>query len=173
MHSPGGPGWNQTTTGPDSLTTPPQSKNYGGFNEEIFVLYDLIPRVAIAWENDAHQGGFTPKKVSGQPPSTRSFAVTSTDAALRLQIRPLEPETGVWSIVCFLVDRYQRRRGIAATLLAAAVKHAFARGAGAIEAYPHRANATDYMGSVPLYESAGFKRARDANKRAIYRLNAR
>jgi len=87
--------------------------------------------------------------------------------------RPLEPESGVWSIVCFLVDRYQRRRGIAATLLAAAVKHAFARGAGAIEAYPHRANATDYMGSVPLYESAGFKRARDANKRAIYRLNAR
>jgi hypothetical protein len=27
----------------------------------------------------------------------------------------------------------------------------------------------DYMGSVPLYESAGFSRLRDANKRAIYR----
>ena len=63
----GGPGWNQKTTGPDSLTTPPQSKNYGGFNEELFVVYDLSPRIAIAWENDAHQGAFTPKKISGQP----------------------------------------------------------------------------------------------------------
>src|SRR5437868_5626465 len=62
--------------------------------------------------------------------------------------RPLEPETGVWSIVCFLVDRYQRRRGIAAKLLAAAMKHAFARGAAAIEAYPHRANAADYIGGI-------------------------
>ena len=87
--------------------------------------------------------------------------------------RPQTSETGVWSIVCFLVDRYARRRGLAAALLSAGLEHAFARGAAAVEAYPHRATNSDYMGSVPLYESAGFKRARDANKRAIYRLNAR
>ena len=89
------------------------------------------------------------------------------------QYRPLAPEAGVWSIVCFLVDRYARRRGLAATLLAAALEHAFARGAAAVEAYPHRANTSDYMGSLPLYEKAGFKHVRDANKRAIYRRSPR
>ena len=86
--------------------------------------------------------------------------------------RPQTPEPGVWSIVCFLVDRYARRRGLAAALLSAALKYAFARGAAAVEAYPHRANKSDYMGSEPLYEKAGFKRVRDAKKRAIYRRSA-
>jgi hypothetical protein len=54
-------------------------------------------------------------------------------------------------------------------LLEAAVAHSFARGAAAVEAYPHVGSADDYMGSVPLYEQAGFVRARDANKRAVYR----
>ena len=86
------------------------------------------------------------------------------------QYRPRTEERGIWSIVCFLVDRPAQRQGIAAALLNAATEHAFARGASAVEAYPHLANRADYMGSVPLYEKAGFKRLRDANKRAIYRL---
>jgi len=86
------------------------------------------------------------------------------------QYRPREEEGGVWSIVCFLVDRPAQRQGIAADLLKAATEHAFARGATAVEAYPHVANRADYMGCVPLYKKAGFKRLRDANKRAIYRL---
>ena len=86
------------------------------------------------------------------------------------QYRPRTEERSIWSIVCFLVDRPAQRQGIAAALLKAATEHAFARGAQAIEAYPSEANRADYMGSVPLYEKAGFKRLRDANKRAIYRL---
>jgi hypothetical protein len=43
------------------------------------------------------------------------------------------------------------------------------RGASAVEVYPHVSDPKDYMGSVPLYEDAGFVRVRDANKRAIYR----
>jgi GNAT superfamily N-acetyltransferase len=85
------------------------------------------------------------------------------------QYRPRDDDAGVWSIVCFVIDRPARGRGAAAALLEAAVEHAFARGASAVEAYPHEANADDYMGSVPLYEQAGFVRARDANKRAVYR----
>jgi ribosomal protein S18 acetylase RimI-like enzyme len=85
------------------------------------------------------------------------------------QYRPRDEEQGVWSIVCFAIDRYARRQGVAAALLDAAVRHAFARGATAVEAYPHVANGDDYMGCVQLYEQARFVRIRGANKRAVYR----
>ena len=89
------------------------------------------------------------------------------------QYRPRDDDEGVWSIVCFAIDRYSRRTGVAAALLDAAVEHAFARGASAVEAYPHVSDPADYMGSVELYERASFERVRDANKRAIYRRSAR
>ena len=85
------------------------------------------------------------------------------------QYRPRDADEGVWSIVCFTIDRHARRRGVAAALLDEAVRHAFACGASAVEGYPHVANDDDYMGCVPLYEDAGFLRVRDANKRAVYR----
>jgi GNAT superfamily N-acetyltransferase len=86
------------------------------------------------------------------------------------QYRPRDTDEGVWSIVCFTIDRYARRRGVAVALFDRAVEHAFAPAATAVEAYPHVANDDDYMGCVPLYEQAGFVRFRDANKRAVYRL---
>jgi GNAT superfamily N-acetyltransferase len=85
------------------------------------------------------------------------------------QYRPRDEDEGVWSIVCFTIDRPERGRGVAAALLGAAVDHALAHGATAVEAYPHVTGADDYMGSVRLYEQAGFARVRDANKRAVYR----
>ena len=86
------------------------------------------------------------------------------------QYRPHDgEEEGVWSVVCVTIDKPARRRGVAGSLVDAAVRHAFARGAAAVEAYPHVSDGRDYMGSVPLYERGGFVRARDANKRAIYR----
>lgn len=85
------------------------------------------------------------------------------------QYRPRDDDVGVWSIVCFTIDRSTRRRGVAGALLDGAVDHAFARGAAAVEAYPHVAHGEDYMGCVALYERAGFVRVRDANKRAVYR----
>lgn len=88
IHSPGGPGWNHETTGPDTLSTPPQSKNYGGLNEQLFAVYDLVARAAVVGEADAHQGNFTPKHAASDPTTTRSFSVASSDIALRLQTRP-------------------------------------------------------------------------------------
>jgi GNAT superfamily N-acetyltransferase len=85
------------------------------------------------------------------------------------QYRPRDEDRDVWSIVCFVVDRPVQRSGVAGALLDAAVAHAFARGASAVEAYPHVANGSDYMGGLELYRRAGFRKVRDANKRAVVR----
>jgi GNAT superfamily N-acetyltransferase len=86
------------------------------------------------------------------------------------QYRPREDEEGVWSITCFVIDKPVQRTGVATALLEAAVEHAFARGASSVEAYPHVSNGSDYMGGLVLYERAGFAKVRDANKRAIVRI---
>jgi GNAT superfamily N-acetyltransferase len=88
------------------------------------------------------------------------------------QYRPRESGGGdrVWSIVCFTIDKEARRQGVARALLDAAVGHAFAHGASSVEAYPHAVDPRDYMGHTELYRRAGFRHVRDANKRAIVRL---
>jgi GNAT superfamily N-acetyltransferase len=80
---------------------------------------------------------------------------------------PKDDDRGVWSLVCFYVDRRAKRQGVAAALLDAAVAHAFAHGASSVEAYPHEQG--DYMGSPALFEAAGFEVIRQAGKRAIVR----
>ena len=88
------------------------------------------------------------------------------------QYRPRDEGGGasVWSIVCFVIDKPVQRTGLATALLDAAVEYAFAHGATSVEAYPHVANGSDYMGGVALYERAGFAKVRDVNKRAIVRI---
>jgi ribosomal protein S18 acetylase RimI-like enzyme len=85
------------------------------------------------------------------------------------QLRPREEEDGVWSLVCFVVDRYAQRRGVAAALLEAAFEHARARGAAAVEAYPHVSDASNYMGHRELFAAGGFRVVREAGKRAVVR----
>ena len=79
-----------------------------------------------------------------------------------------EAEEGVWSIACFIVHPAARHRGVAKALLQAAVEHAVARGARAIEGYPH-ARRPDYMGSEEMFEAAGFRPVRAASVRTIMR----
>ncbi|GIW20432.1 MAG: hypothetical protein KatS3mg065_0728 [Chloroflexota bacterium] len=68
----------------------------------------------------------------------------------------------VWSIVCFVVARRLRGRGIAPALLRAAVEFARARGAPALEVYPADAShgripaASAYTGTLSMFEAAGF-----------------
>jgi GNAT superfamily N-acetyltransferase len=78
-----------------------------------------------------------------------------------------DEEQGVWSIACFYVDPRAKRRGVASALLAAAVDHALARGATAVEAYPHERG--DYMGSPSMFAAAGFEAVRAARTRTIMR----
>jgi ribosomal protein S18 acetylase RimI-like enzyme len=85
------------------------------------------------------------------------------------QYRPQENQEGVWSIVCFTIDKDARGRGVQEALLEAAVEHAFARGASAVEAYPHLSKRDDYMGHVELFRAHGFEIVREASKRAIVR----
>ena len=85
------------------------------------------------------------------------------------QYRPRDDDAGVWSIVCFVIDREARGRGLAHELLDAAVTHALQRGATSIEAYAHISNSGDYMGNVALFEQHGFVPVREAAKRTIMR----
>lgn len=78
-------------------------------------------------------------------------------------------EAGVWSIVCFWIDPRARRKGVAAALLGAAVERAVARGASAVEAFPHRRR-PDYMGAAEMFAAAGFTPVRDAGPRTIMRF---
>ena len=71
-----------------------------------------------------------------------------------------EPEPGerVWSLACMYVRRKHRGRGLAHSLIEAAVVHARENGASVVEAYPVAPDAPSYrfMGFVPVFEKAGF-----------------
>jgi GNAT superfamily N-acetyltransferase len=68
----------------------------------------------------------------------------------------------VWSVVCFVVSKSVRGRGVARGLLAAAVDFARDHGATLLEAYPVDASrgrvpaASAYTGALSMFESAGF-----------------
>ncbi|HXF36329.1 MAG TPA: GNAT family N-acetyltransferase, partial [Actinomycetota bacterium] len=77
--------------------------------------------------------------------------------------RASPPGSGVWAIVCFFVHRRHRGGGVARALLRAAVAHARAGGARAVEAYPvdpavHRTDAAGaYVGVVSMFAAEGFR----------------
>jgi GNAT superfamily N-acetyltransferase len=70
-----------------------------------------------------------------------------------------------WAIPCFVVAKDARGRGIADALLAAAVDHARAAGAAAVEGYPIDPGAdggrvrdtSAYVGTRAMFERAGFR----------------
>ncbi|MEX1169243.1 MAG: GNAT family N-acetyltransferase [Chloroflexota bacterium] len=72
-------------------------------------------------------------------------------------------DTPVWSIVCFVVGRRSRGRGVARALLAAGVAYAREHGATTLEAYPVEVpgatrvpSANVYRGTLSMFEAAGF-----------------
>ena len=85
------------------------------------------------------------------------------------QYRPRDEDEGIWSLVCFVVDRPRQREGLAGVLLDAAVKHARDGGGSALEAYVHRFKRDDYMGHVDLFLGRGFEVVRETSKRAVVR----
>jgi GNAT superfamily N-acetyltransferase len=68
-----------------------------------------------------------------------------------------------WSIVCFVVSRRERGRGVAAALLRAAVEYAREHGATLVEGYPVETagrkipSAWAYTGTLGMFERAGFR----------------
>ena len=72
------------------------------------------------------------------------------------------PDERVWSVVCFWMPRAERGKGVATTLLRAAVEHARSRGARALEAYPvdaaggRQPAGNLFTGTLAMFERAGF-----------------
>lgn len=103
------------------------------------------------------------------------------DEYIRLEnsriLKPVD-EQEVWSVSCFFIDREYRGKGVASSLLAAAVKEARRRGAKILEGYPVEPKegkkypaAFAWHGVPEIFRSAGFKEvARRSETRPIMRL---
>jgi GNAT superfamily N-acetyltransferase len=90
--------------------------------------------------------------------------------------KPVDDEAGVWSIVCFYIDRRHRGRGVASALLEGAIEHARKKGARIVEGYPIDSsvrkvpNAEGYYGFQSMFEAAGFEEvARRSGSRPVMR----
>jgi GNAT superfamily N-acetyltransferase len=107
--------------------------------------------------------------VDGEPVGWCSIAPRAT-------YRPLggpPGDDGVWSVVCFFLQRPFRGQGLAKRLLAAAVAHAARRGARMVEAYPVDSDSPSFrfMGQVSMFREAGFEEvARAGSRRHVMRL---
>ncbi len=92
------------------------------------------------------------------------------------RILPVVDERPTWSVPCFFVPRGWRSRGVARGLLAAAVAHARARGAPAVEGYPvdskRKLDAPSlYHGAFSTFVKAGFTEvARKTKTRPVMKL---
>ena len=94
---------------------------------------------------------------------------------IRSKVIPTIDDRPVWSIVCFAVSASARGRGVARTLLDAAIDFARSRGADPLEAYPVAVDREPihpdaaFTGTLPMFERAGFRvvadRASDPSSR--------
>lgn len=81
----------------------------------------------------------------------------------RSRVRGPVDDQPVWSIVCFFIHHQHRRRGVATSLLRAAVGYAAGQGARIVEAYPvdpsagRVADAAAYTGLLRWFLEAGFR----------------
>jgi GNAT superfamily N-acetyltransferase len=105
---------------------------------------------------------------------------TAYPGLLRVYRTPWEGRTedrsdpGVWAVTCFAVRAGSRRRGIAYALARAAVDHARARGARALEGYPMITRpgqdiAWDeiHVGNRRMFEAAGFRQVHQPSLRRV------
>jgi GNAT superfamily N-acetyltransferase len=94
---------------------------------------------------------------------------------LRSRTIPAVDDRPVWSVTCFVVRPGFRRRGIARALLAGAIGYATEQSVPALEAYPvdpegARIDSTfAYVGTVPMFEAAGFERVTITAARSDHR----
>jgi GNAT superfamily N-acetyltransferase len=137
-------------------------------------------------EPGANHDDFRAVVVSGPPPGLLALSgdtavgwcqVTPRDAVPALdgpwRLRRVD-DVPVWAISCFCIRKGHRRQGVTSALVAAAVDHARAAGAPAVEAYPLDgavSPSSTSTGYVSTFERAGFTEvARRSPERPIMRL---
>jgi len=85
-------------------------------------------------------------------------------------------DEGVWAVTCLLTRAGHRRRGVSRVLARAAVDHARAQGAVALEAYPMTTTAALpeelHVGTVATFTAAGLVEVgRPTQRRAVMRID--
>lgn len=137
----------------------------GGRNRrrlEAYVGAGHVPGL-LAYDGDVPVGWVAVEPREAYPRLDRSRTLARVD------------EEPVWSITCFFVARPQRGRGVTRALIEAAVAHARAAGAPAVEAYPvaYDADVGDafvYTGAASTFLALGFREvARRSPTRPIVR----
>lgn len=77
-------------------------------------------------------------------------------------LKPVDDCDGVWSVVCFYIDKTFRKQGLSTDLLKAAVQFAAGKGAQVVEGYPVDLSgrvsddASAYHGTLSSFVEAGF-----------------
>ncbi|MET0387287.1 MAG: GNAT family N-acetyltransferase [Polyangiales bacterium] len=107
--------------------------------------------------------------VAGEPVAWCSLAPRNTLVRL---VTDHSPDTGVWSITCFFIQREHRKQGLTRRMLTAAISYARKRGAKVVEGTPVTADSPSYrhMGFVPLFAEAGFAEVgREGSRRHVMR----
>jgi len=112
----------------------------------------------------------------GEPVGWCSVAPRETYAALeRYGALPrIDNADGVWSVVCFFLDRRVRGQGATLGLLREAVEYARSQGAKIVEGYPveRGQHLYTYMGPPTAFEHAGFHDVKNPRgDRQIVRLD--
>ena len=101
-------------------------------------------------------------------------SLAPSDHFRRLSKSPVE--SGTWSLTCLFLRRDLRGQGLSARLLTAAIAHARAEGANALEATPVDPDSPSYrfMGFVPLFVAHGFHEiGAVGTRRHVMRLDLR
>lgn len=97
---------------------------------------------------------------------------TQMGRLMRSRTIPVIDDVPVWSVTCFVVRPGFRRRGVARALLDGVVSYATEQGAPALEGYPvdpagaRIDNSFAYVGTVSMFEAAGFHRVTETAARS-------
>ncbi len=100
----------------------------------------------------------------GQTPLGWCSIAPRPDFTLLAHSRILKPvdDQPVWSVVCFFVERKERRKGLSIALLKTAVEYAYSKGASIVEGYPvdPKSDRTPdifvYTGLYSAFQQVGF-----------------
>ena len=144
-----------------------------GANSGCWCMWWRSADVRLA-NSDQNRAAFQRVIAKGPPPGLLAFEgdlavgwcqVTPRSALSRLErsgVLARMDDVPAWSVSCFYIRRGYRKQGVMTALISAAVKHAKAHGAPALEAYPWDVNgkpgsAGTFTGVSSAFERNGFR----------------